>query len=168
VAKSNRKQGGRQGAATGPGASGQGRGRSGNPAVRAGSRQPAGRPKGSRHAAGASGGRGTTPRRPLPPGETLYTPGAGPTRRRIERTSAPLVVYLHQLPRMVPVAALVILLVLGALLPPALAAIPIGLAVLFLGWLSYLSWPAISGSAKVTRLSIIAFLVGLAVYRFFG
>ena len=76
--------------------------------------------------------------------------------------------YLHQLPRMVPVVALVILLVLGALLPPALAAIPIGLAVLFLAWLSYLSWPAIATPAKLTRLSIIAFLVGFAVFRFLG
>jgi hypothetical protein len=80
--------------------------------------------------------------------------------------SAPLLVYLHQLPRLMPIGALVVLLALGALLPPALAVIPLALAVLFVGWLSYLSWPAVSGSAKAIRLGIIALLVGLAVSRF--
>ena len=75
--------------------------------------------------------------------------------------------YLHQLPRLVPVGMLVVLLGLGALLPAALAAVAIGLAVLFVGWLSYLSWPAVSTSAKATRLAIIALLVGFAVSRFF-
>jgi hypothetical protein len=135
--------------------------------VRAGARQPAGRPKGSRYTAGTPGGRAAAPRRPLPPGETLYTPGAGPTRRRIERASAPLIVYLHQLPRLAPIGMLVVLLALGALLPAALAAVAIGLGVLFVGWLSYLSWPAVSTSAKATRLAIIALLVGFAVSRFF-
>ena len=124
MAKGNRKQGGGPGGRA-PGAAGEAKSRSGNPAVRASARQPAGRPKGSRRAAGAtSGGRGAaaTPRRRLPPGETLYSPGAGPTRRRIERASAPVVVYLHQLPRLMPIAILLVLLVLGALLPPAFAA----------------------------------------------
>lgn len=134
--------------------------------MRAGARQPAGRPTGSRPPGAASGRGAAAPRRPLPPGQTFYTPGAGRVRRKIERVSAPLLVYLHQLPRLMPIGALVVLLALGALLPPALAVIPLALAVLFVGWLSYLSWPAVSGSAKAIRLGIIALLVGLAVSRF--
>ena len=168
MAKGNRKQGGGPGARA-PGAAGEARSRSGNPAVRASARQPAGRPKGGRRAAGAtSGGRGAaaTPRRRLPPGETLYSPGAGPTRRRIERASAPVVVYLHQLPRLMPIAILVVLLVLGALLPPAFAVIAIGLATLFVAWLSYLSWPAVTTSARAIRVGIVVLLIGFAISRF--
>ena len=169
MAKGNRKQGGGPGGRA-PGAAEEAKSRSGNPAVRASARQPAGRPKGGRRAAGAtSGGRGAaaTPRRRLPPGETLYSPGAGPTRRRIERASAPLVVYLHQLPRLMPIGILVVLLGLGALLPPAFAVIAIGLATLFVAWLSYLSWPAVTTSARAIRVGIVVLLIGFAMSRFF-
>ena len=37
-------------------------------------------------------------RRPLPPGQTLYTPGSSPARRSLEQRSAAPMVFLYQLP----------------------------------------------------------------------
>ncbi|MDQ1681531.1 MAG: hypothetical protein QOH99_72 [Frankiaceae bacterium] len=122
-------------------------GRSGNPAKRAG-------------AAGSGAGR------PPPPGKSFFTPGASPTRLRIERGSAPLLVLFHRMPRPVFAALPLLLLVLGAFVPVLpLALLCLALAVLLLGWLAYLSWPRTAGPQKLMRLVVPLLVVAVGVLR---
>ena len=100
--------------------------------------------------------------RPLPKGDTLYTPGASPARQATERRSAKALLYLHQLPAWMAPLVLVVLLVGGlAMRGPAGAACLCGVAVV-LGWLATLSWPRLSAGGKLGRVLGIAVVLALA------
>ncbi len=129
--------------------------RSGNPAVRAA------RPAGT--GTGRTSARGT--KRPLPEGESFFTPRASPLRQQIERLSAPLLVLFHRLPRPVFGALPLLLLVLGAFLPVPFALVCLVLALLLLTWLAFLSWPRSTGGQKVMRLVVPGLVVLIAVLR---
>lgn len=98
----------------------------------------------------------------------LYTPGASPLRREVERRSAPLLLALGQAPRwllpMLPVA-----LLLGGLAAPPWAGVPALVTLgIVLGWLAYLSWPALGGPGRVLRVVALLALTGLTVLRLLG
>src|SRR5215831_18043208 len=85
------------------------------------------------------GGRGGG--RPLPHGDSLYTPGASDTRRRIERSSIRPLVLLHQMPVWLVPVIVAGLLVLGLAARGWLGAAALVIVAAFLGWLASLSWP---------------------------
>src|SRR5512135_80704 len=131
---------------------------------------PRGRRPAPRPARGAPAG---TPRRrrppaaqrPLPRAQTWYTPGASPLRRSVERASAPLLVYLHRLPRLLVALAQLALLLLGVLLPPVVALVPLALFVAFVGWLGYISWPAVSTAQRALRVGVVVAVALAAALR---
>ena len=103
--------------------------------------------------------------RPLPKGDSLYTPGASPVRQATERRSAKPLLYLHQLPTWVAPLVLVVLLVGGlAMRGPAGAACLVGVAAV-LGWLATLSWPRLAASGKLGRILGIAVVLALAALQ---
>lgn len=112
-------------------------------------------------AARAAGGAGS--RRPLPKGDTLYTPGGGKVRRSVERRSAVLLVFLHQTPRWVVPLLIAALFLAGVFVPGVAGAALLVLLAVFLGWLSYLSWPALSGNGRLVRGLTVLAVLGLAV-----
>ncbi|HTA08784.1 MAG TPA: DUF6703 family protein [Streptosporangiaceae bacterium] len=100
--------------------------------------------------------------RPLPKGDTLYTPGASPARQATERRSAKAMLYLHQLPTWVAPLVLVALLVGGlAMRGPGGAVALCGVAVV-LGWLATISWPRLTAGGKLGRALGIAVVLALA------
>lgn len=101
--------------------------------------------------------------RPLPKGETMFTPGASPGRQAVERRSAAPLALLHQLPRWVLPIGLAALLVAGLALGGVVGAAIILVLTAFLGWLAYLSWPSIGGQARLLRVAAGLVLIGLAV-----
>jgi hypothetical protein len=103
--------------------------------------------------------------RPLPPGNTLFTPDASPARASIEQQSATPLLWLHQLPRwLLPVLA-VALLVTGLAVSgwgPAIALIAVaGL----LGWLAAVSWPRLSARGRLARVLAVAAVIVFAIVR---
>jgi VIT1/CCC1 family predicted Fe2+/Mn2+ transporter len=80
-------------------------------------------------------------------------------RRSVEKRSGPVLVLLSHMNRaVVPIVS--VLLLLGGLALPA----PIGVACLavlaaFVGWLTYLSWPAIVGAARAVRVATLALIL---------
>jgi hypothetical protein len=99
--------------------------------------------------------------RPLPRGNSLYTPDASATRQATERRSAKPVMYLYQLPTWVAPIALTALLIAGlAVKGPGGAVALCGVAAV-LGWLATLSWPRLSGAGRGGR--VLAILIVLAV-----
>jgi hypothetical protein len=105
-------------------------------------------------------------KRPLPPGEQFFTPGATGLRRKVEQRSAAPLVFLFQLPRWIAPVALVVLLLVGFAVPSFWG----GLAVLpvlgFVGWLAYMSWPSLGVGGRVLRVALLTFLILLAADRF--
>ena len=103
--------------------------------------------------------------RPLPPGDTLFTPDATPARTRLEQNSATSLLWLHQLPRwLFPVLA-VALLVAGLAIAGWGGAIALcGLAAV-LGWLALLSWPRLSAQSRLLRLAVVVAVLAIAMIR---
>lgn len=101
-------------------------------------------------------------RRPLPQGETLFTPGASEFRRAVEQRAAAPLLYLYQLPRWVIPGALLVVLVAGFAVPGWGAAALLLLAAV-LGGFAYLSWPNLAGRGRLLRGAAIAVLVVLAI-----
>jgi hypothetical protein len=95
----------------------------------------------------------------------FYTPGGSSFRHSVERTSAPLLVLLTQLPRLVMMIAPLALLLLGFFLPLAIGLVFLAIFFIFTGWLAYLSWPRTDARAKLIRLAMFALVIGLAVLR---
>jgi hypothetical protein len=114
---------------------------------------------------GARGGARARGARPLPRGDSLYTPGAGQARSRMERSSARPLVLLHQLPRWVVPILAAGLLVVGLAVPGWAGAAALVLVAAFLGWLAALSWPALNANGRLLRLAAVAGVLVLAVIR---
>jgi hypothetical protein len=112
----------------------------------------------------AAQGRQRRPR-PLPPGNTLFTPDASPARASMEQRSATPLLWLHQLPAwLLPVLA-VVLLVTGLAVPGWGGAIALcGLAGL-LGWLAAVSWPRLSPLGRLLRIAAAAAIFIAAILR---
>jgi hypothetical protein len=68
-------------------------------------------------------------------------------------------------PRFVVGLAPVVLVVLGLVLPTAIALIPLVLAFLLVLWLSYVSWPVVPPNARFIRVFTLALIIGIAVLR---
>ena len=83
-----------------------------------------------------------------------------PLRTSVERRSAVLLAWLSLRPKLLLPGLVVGLLLLAGLLPPLASALCLLPVLVLVGWLSYLSWPALDGRARVLRLLV---LVGLVV-----
>ncbi len=130
-----------------------------SPKKRAG-RRPAPRKSAPANPANRSGGG----RRPEP-AAPFYTPGSSALRHSVERVSAPALVLLTQLPRVVMMLAPLVLLLLGFFLPLAIGLVFLALFLLFTAWLAYLSWPRTDARARLIRVAVFALVIALAVIR---
>ena len=91
-----------------------------------------------------------------------------PLRRTVERRSAPVLLWLSSRPRFV-LPVLVAVLLIGGLAAPTAYALPLQLLLgLLLLWLSYLSWPALDGRARMLRAAMLALIVVALVQRVFA
>lgn len=70
---------------------------------------------------------------------------------------------MGRLPRMLPPVALVAVAVAGLLLPGWYGALLLLAVAAFLGWLVFLSWPAITGRQRAPRLVTIVLVLVVAV-----
>jgi hypothetical protein len=117
----------------------------------------------------ASGARSPVPGRrqprPLPKGNSLFTPGASPARQDLEHRSATVLLWMHQLPAWLPPALAAVLLIAGLAIPGLGGAIALcGLAVI-LAWLAAVSWPRVSAQGKLVRALVIGVVLAGAAYR---
>lgn len=103
--------------------------------------------------------------RPLPPGDTLFTPGASPARSSVEQRSATTLLWMHQLPAwLVPVLA-VALLVTGLAVSGWGGAVALLLLAAALGWLAAVSWPRLSAQGRLLRVLVVGVVIAVAVLR---
>jgi hypothetical protein len=91
-----------------------------------------------------------------------------PLRRTVERASAPVLLWLSSRPRFL-LPALVAVLLVGGLAAPAAYGLPmLAVLTLLLGWLSYLSWPALDARARLLRAAMMALIAVALVQRVFA
>ena len=74
---------------------------------------------------------------------------------------------LSMLPRLVPFLILIALLVGGMLIAGPAGFVLIALDAVFVAWVLYLSWPALSSSERIMRLAVLLVAVALAVVQLF-
>lgn len=86
-------------------------------------------------------------------------------RSQVERTSRPLLLRLHAWPRPVLPLLTVVLVMAGVLAPAAVGLVALVVVALFVSWIAYLSWPAVSGPGRLVRIAMVALVVGLALTR---
>jgi hypothetical protein len=114
---------------------------------------------------GRGGGAKKTAARPLPRGDSLYTPGASDARRRMERSSARPLVWLHQQPVWLPPLVVALLLVVGLAVPGLVGAAALVLVAAFLGWLAAVSWPQTSTGGRLLRVAAVVGVLIVAVIQ---
>jgi hypothetical protein len=103
--------------------------------------------------------------RPLPPGDTLFTPDAAPPRQALEHRSATWLLWLHQLPRWVAPVLAAVLLIAGLAIGGVGGGLALaGLAVV-LAWLAALSWPRLNAQGRALRVLAVACVLIIAVIR---
>ena len=103
--------------------------------------------------------------RPLPKGNTLFTPDASPARQELEHRSATSLLWLYQLPAwLFPVLAAGFLVAGLAVGGAGGAAALVGLAVV-LGWLAAVSWPRLSAQGRLLRVTVVCGVLAVAVFR---
>ena len=94
---------------------------------------------------------------------------AGPAtpslRTSVERTTRPLLLRLHALPRLAVPLATVVLVALGVLAPPAVGLLALAVVALFVVWIAYLSWPVVTTAGRAVRVLMVALVLGLALTR---
>jgi hypothetical protein len=122
----------------------------GRPGSAAGRPAPAGRP--------VSGGRPGPADRP-------GQPGASETRQAVERVSARPLVFLTQLPKWVLLVILLGLLISGFAVPGLIGAAALLVVGILLGWLAYLSWPALNTQARLGRVVAVVCMVIIVVWQ---
>jgi hypothetical protein len=86
-------------------------------------------------------------------------------RQAAERRSAVPLVYLRHLPTWVPPVVLAALLVTGLAVRGWGGAVALCVVAAFLGWLAYLSWPALGVRGRVSRSVAVACLLALAAFQ---
>lgn len=89
--------------------------------------------------------------------------GPGPLRRRVEQASLPALELLARLPVWLPFLVLLLLMVGGGFLGGVVGWVLVGLAVLFILWLLYLSWPRLSTVDRVMRLAVLLLFLVVTV-----
>lgn len=86
-------------------------------------------------------------------------------RRAVEKRSGPLLVLLSRMNRAVVPIGSVLLLLGGLALPTPVGVACLAVLALFIGWLTFLSWPAIVGAARGVRLATLALILAAAASR---
>jgi hypothetical protein len=86
-------------------------------------------------------------------------------RETVERRSAVLLVFLRSLPRALPGLLLLGLVAAGLALPGLGGTLALLVVALLLGWLTYLSWPAVPAPGRAVRLLVLAVVLAAAAAR---
>ena len=89
-----------------------------------------------------------------------------PFRRRVERHSASALARLGRLPSWVPLVLVVALTAGGLLIRGPVGAALLAVLAALVGWLAYLSWPALPPNARLVRMLVLGLVVAAAIRQY--
>ena len=87
-----------------------------------------------------------------------------PEKSALRRQSAVFLLYVHQLPRWVPLVLMLALLAAALLLKGVLGAVFLVALAAILVWLAFLSWPTLRPGDRAFRVLTIVLVLGGAAY----
>ena len=87
-------------------------------------------------------------------------------RKSFERNSAPVLIFIHGLPRAVVLVFLVGLMFIGLFDTGIIGFIALMIVALFIGWLLLLSWPLLAPRPRLLRTFAVLMVIVSAVVRF--
>lgn len=90
-------------------------------------------------------------------------PGPGRFRYAVEQRSVPLLAQLARLPVWLPFLVLLLLLLGGGFLGGPIGWTLVGLALGFIAWLLYLSWPRLTAVERVMRLVVLLLFLAVTI-----
>ena len=88
-----------------------------------------------------------------------------PLRQRITKVSYPYVARLHSMPKLTLPGITLVLALVGVFAPIVVGVPALILLALLLGWLAFLSWPAVTTGARLLRIFSILVILLVAVSR---
>jgi len=91
-----------------------------------------------------------------------------PLRRSVERRSAAPLTWLATRPRWLPFLLVLVLLLGGLFAPVPIAVALLVVLALLLVWLTYLAWPKLDPTGRLTRLLVLALVAYVLVQRLVG
>ncbi|HIT76426.1 MAG TPA: hypothetical protein IAA98_12645 [Candidatus Avipropionibacterium avicola] len=86
-------------------------------------------------------------------------------RLQVEQVSRPLLVWLTRLPKMVIPLLTIVVLAVGVLAPLPIGIPALALVLLWMVWLGYLAWPAVTPGGRLLRVATVAILALAIVMR---
>lgn len=86
-------------------------------------------------------------------------------RGRIERRSAPALLWFSSRPKVVLPALTVLLLLVGLVAPTPVGVPVLVVLALLIGWLSYLSWPVVGTAPRLLRAATVGLVLAAAAGR---
>ncbi|WP_134773606.1 DUF6703 family protein [Ornithinimicrobium flavum] len=89
--------------------------------------------------------------------------GPGPFRRSVEQASRPALELLGRLPVWLPFLVLLVLLLGGGFLGGPAGWVLVGVAMLFILWLLFLSWPRLTPVERVMRVAVLVLFLAVTV-----
>jgi hypothetical protein len=87
-------------------------------------------------------------------------------RHRIDQASLPLMTKLSRLPKLLPFAILLAMLVAGVLIGGPAGFVLMALATLFVAWVLYLSWPVLGSSERIMRSAVLLLAIAMTIVRY--
>jgi hypothetical protein len=97
----------------------------------------------------------------------MSTPSS-PLRQRITKISYPYVAKLHAAPKLTLPGITLVLALAGAFAPVTIGVVALVLLALLLGWLAFLSWPAVTTGPRFLRVFAVVLVLLFAVSRIAG
>ncbi len=107
----------------------------------------------------------TARRRPAARQAPAPPPASSPLRRRVERLSYPLLLRLVRGRRWLIALVLATLLLAGLAAPAPVGVVALLAVTAVVGWLTYLSWPALAAGARAGRVLVLFLLAGATAAR---
>ncbi len=98
-------------------------------------------------------------------GTESKNPPPSAMRMQIEDASRPLLVWLTKLPKMVIPLATVVVLAIGVLAPLPVGVPALAVVTVWMAWLGYLAWPAVTPGGRALRLATVGILLVAIVMR---
>lgn len=88
-----------------------------------------------------------------------------PLRRRIEQASVPSLERLARLPVWLPFVTLLALILVGGFLGGPVGWVMVAVALAFVAWLFYLSWPRLTGTERIMRLAVLVLFLAVTLVQ---
>lgn len=104
--------------------------------------------------------------KPKKPNPTVPVVTHSVLRKRVTDLSAPVLLRIHGLPKVLVPGLIAVLMLLGLFLPAPYSGISLTVVSVFIGWLMYVSWPLLDSKSKFLRFLVFLILIAATAINY--